>query len=104
LPAITNYPDIEALLGASEVSQAVAIYTVRIEWREDVRVWHPGQTWIWEPGGFGVSDPGINALSVATRILPRPFFLTNAIPYQAASRVNKTGCFPLSDRDICYAS
>ncbi|MGN8001127.1 Gfo/Idh/MocA family protein [Sphingomonas sp. 22176] len=48
-----------------------------IVWREDVRVWHPGQDWIWEPGGLGVFDPGINALSIATHILP-PFFLTSA--------------------------
>ena len=47
-------------------------------WKEDVRVWHPRQSWIWEPGGLGVFDPGINALSVVTRILPRPFFLTKA--------------------------
>jgi D-galactose 1-dehydrogenase len=51
---------------------------VTITWREDVRVWHPGQQWIWEPGGFGVFDPGINALSIATRILPRPFFVETA--------------------------
>jgi len=42
---------------------------VTITWKEDVRVWHPGQEWIWEPG-IGVFDPGINALSVATAILP----------------------------------
>lgn len=49
-----------------------------IEWREDVRKWHPGQQWIWEPGGFGVFDPGINALSIATRILPMPLFVHEA--------------------------
>ncbi|MDE0879012.1 MAG: Gfo/Idh/MocA family oxidoreductase [Sphingomonas bacterium] len=49
-----------------------------ITWREDVRVWHPGQDWIWEPGGFGVFDPGINALSIATQILPDPFFVETA--------------------------
>lgn len=49
-----------------------------IRWREDVRVWHPGQDWIWRPGGFGVFDPGINALSIATRILPHPFFVESA--------------------------
>jgi hypothetical protein len=43
---------------------------VEIVWHEDVRKWHPGQQWIWEPGGFGVFDPGINALSIATRIFP----------------------------------
>jgi D-galactose 1-dehydrogenase len=46
------------------------ILGARITWREDVRVWHPGQAWIWQPGGFGVFDPGINALSIVTRILP----------------------------------
>lgn len=52
---------------------------VAITWREDVRVWHPRQAWIWQPGGLGVFDPGINALSIATRILPRPLFLTRAV-------------------------
>lgn len=51
---------------------------VTIVWREDVRVWHPGQDWIWQAGGLGVFDPGINALSIATRILPRPLILTEA--------------------------
>jgi len=41
----------------------------RIVWKEDVHHWHPGQQWIWEPGGFGVFDPGINALSVLTEVL-----------------------------------
>jgi len=59
---------------------------VAIVWREDVRVWHPGQAWIWEPGGLGVFDPGINALSIATHILPRPFYLTRAKLYTPANR------------------
>lgn len=54
------------------------IESVSIVWREDVRVWHPGQAWIWQPGGLGVFDPGINALSIITHILPRPFFLKDA--------------------------
>jgi D-galactose 1-dehydrogenase len=49
-----------------------AIRSVRIDWKEDVRIWHPGQQWIWAPGGFGVFDPGINALSILTAILPEP--------------------------------
>ncbi len=57
-----------------------------IIWREDVRVWHPGQAWIWEPGGLGVFDPGINALSIVTHILPRPFFLKSAILTLPANR------------------
>ncbi len=54
------------------------IRSVRIDWKEDVRVWHPGQAWIWEPGGLGVFDPGINALSILTRILREPVFVTHA--------------------------
>ncbi|WBO23232.1 Gfo/Idh/MocA family protein [Sphingomonas abietis] len=54
------------------------IRSATITWREDVRIWHPGQKWIWQPGGLGVFDPGINALSIATKILP-PFHLTEGI-------------------------
>ncbi|THV22186.1 Gfo/Idh/MocA family protein [Peteryoungia ipomoeae] len=46
------------------------IQSISIVWKEDVRRWHPGQDWIWEPGGFGVFDPGINALSILTEIVP----------------------------------
>ena len=49
-----------------------------VTWKEDVRHWHPGQQWIWEPGGFGVFDPGINALSIVTKILPAPLFVRRA--------------------------
>jgi len=55
-----------------------AIKSVTIIWKEDVRVWHPGQDWIFAAGGFGVFDPGINALSILTRILPQPVFVTRA--------------------------
>jgi D-galactose 1-dehydrogenase len=51
---------------------------VQINWKEDVRVWHPGQRWIWQPGGLGIFDPGINALSILTRILPSQLFVTAA--------------------------
>jgi D-galactose 1-dehydrogenase len=50
---------------------------VAVTWKEDVRRWHPGQAWIWEPGGLGVFDPGINALSIVTAILP-PMHVTRA--------------------------
>jgi D-galactose 1-dehydrogenase len=53
------------------------IRRVDVNWKEDVRVWHPGQAWIWE-AGIGVFDPGINALSVLTHILPRPLLLDSA--------------------------
>jgi len=49
-----------------------------IEWKEDVRRWHPGQDWIWDAGNFGVFDPGINALSILTKIAPSPIFVKSA--------------------------
>lgn len=49
-----------------------------ITWKEDVRRWHPGQEWIWDAGGLGVFDPGINALSILTEILPEPVHLSAA--------------------------
>ncbi len=42
----------------------------RIEWKEDARVWHPGQAWLWQAGGLGVFDPLINAFSILTAITP----------------------------------
>jgi D-galactose 1-dehydrogenase len=54
------------------------IRRVTVTWKEDVRVWHPGQTWIWNAGGLGVFDPGINALSILTRIIPGAWLLKEA--------------------------
>lgn len=54
------------------------LVSLAVTWREDVRRWHPGQDWIWQPGGLGVFDPGINALSIVTEILPDPIHLTGA--------------------------
>ena len=51
---------------------------MHVIWKEDVRHWHPNQDWIWQAGGLGVFDPGINALSIVTEILPSPVFLTGA--------------------------
>jgi D-galactose 1-dehydrogenase len=55
-----------------------AVRSAHITWREDVRKWHPGQDWVFEPGGMGVFDPGINALSILTEILPFAVHLTGA--------------------------
>jgi D-galactose 1-dehydrogenase len=63
---------------ARELLAGRKLKSVSIIWKEDVRVWHPGQDWIFAAGGFGVFDPGINALSILTRILPRPVFVTRA--------------------------
>ncbi|MFT4150595.1 MAG: Gfo/Idh/MocA family oxidoreductase [Paracoccaceae bacterium] len=57
-----------------------------ITWREDVRKWHPGQDWVFEPGGMGVFDPGINALSILTEILPAPVHVTAATLDYPANR------------------
>jgi D-galactose 1-dehydrogenase len=54
------------------------VLSVQIDWKEDVRKWHPGQAWIWQPGGLGVFDPGINALSIVTHLLPLPLFVETA--------------------------
>ena len=54
------------------------IQSLTIRGHEDVRKWHPGQQWIWEPGGFGVFDPGINAFSIATKIFPGGLFVRSA--------------------------
>ncbi|MBL9060924.1 Gfo/Idh/MocA family oxidoreductase [Tabrizicola sp.] len=55
-----------------------SIRKAHITWREDVRKWHPGQDWVFQPGGMGVFDPGINALSILTEILPQPVHMTTA--------------------------
>lgn len=55
-----------------------SLIRLHVNWKEDVRAWHPGQEWIWEPGGLGVLDPGINALSIMTEILPVPVHLVSA--------------------------
>ncbi len=54
------------------------IKSAHITWKEDVRRWHPNQDWVFEPGGMGVFDPGINALSILTEILPEAVFLRSA--------------------------
>ncbi|CAI3787915.1 Galactose 1-dehydrogenase [Pseudomonas sp. MM227] len=54
------------------------LQAVTVQWKEDVRKWHPGQQWIWQAGGLGVFDPGINALSIISHVLPEPLFVTHA--------------------------
>jgi D-galactose 1-dehydrogenase len=89
-------PAVEAartFLGSAKISSAAIV------WKEDVRRWHPNQDWIWAPGGFGVFDPGINALSIATHILPA-MFITSAVldvPENRASPVAAHVTFRTSD-------
>ena len=68
----------EAVDAAKKIIKRDGVARVRVDWRESVRKWHPGQDWVWEPGGFGVCDPGINALSIFTKILPFPVFVESA--------------------------
>ncbi|MET0331273.1 MAG: Gfo/Idh/MocA family oxidoreductase [Dyella sp.] len=62
------------------------IGSIRIDWREDVRQWHPGQQWIWQPGGLGVFDPGINALSILTELLEAPIRVDGCELWTPANR------------------
>jgi D-galactose 1-dehydrogenase len=72
--------------------------SLHIEWREDVKKWHPGQDWVWEPGGFGVFDPGINALSILTHILPGIAFVKSAdLTYPANRQTPIAAALKLSD-------
>ena len=89
-------PAVEA---AQTFLSSAKISSAAIVWKEDVRRWHPNQDWIWAPGGFGVFDPGINALSIATHILPA-MFITSAVldfPENRASPVAAHVNFRTSD-------
>lgn len=67
-----------AVTAAADLLANERVAEMRIVWHEDVHKWHPGQRWIWEPGGFGVFDPGINAFSIATKIFPGELFIHKA--------------------------
>ena len=43
----------EAVDATKKLLKKEGVAKVRIDWRESVRKWHPGQDWVWEPGGFG---------------------------------------------------
>lgn len=71
-PLFTAWHSREAA-GVAAARDWLAVRTVRaveVQWREDVRQWHPGQDWLLAAGGFGAFDSGINALSILTAILP----------------------------------
>lgn len=92
-------PAVEA--AARELAGA-QVASMEIKWHEDVRKWHPGQRWIWEAGGFGVFDPGINAFSIATRIFPGSLFVADAslsIPAGAQTPIAADIAFSSPDCD-----
>lgn len=68
----------DAVFAAENLLAGRRIREMDVIWHENVEKWHPGQRWIWEPGGFGVFDPGINALSILTRIFPASLFVRAA--------------------------
>ena len=67
-----------AVAAAAALLAGKTISRMAIVWHEDVRKWHPGQQWVWQAGGFGVFDPGINAFSIATKIFPGTLFIDSA--------------------------
>jgi len=67
-----------AVIHARRLLAGKTVKRLQVTWKEDVRRWHPGQKWIWAAGGFGVFDPGINALSIVTEIMPEPVFVAGA--------------------------
>lgn len=71
---------------AKNLLATTEIKSVTVNWKEDVKKWHPGQQWIWQAGGLGVFDPGINGLSILTHILPVAVFVKRA---QLAFPANK---------------
>jgi D-galactose 1-dehydrogenase len=81
------------------------VRSVAIRWKEDIRIWHPGQDWILEAGGFGVFDPGINALSILTRVITEPVRMiaatldipaNRAAPIAASLAMKTAGGAPVS--------
>jgi len=67
-----------AVAAATALLAGKRVREMTIIWHEDVEKWHPGQRWIWQAGGFGVFDPGINAFSIASMIFPDSLFVREA--------------------------
>jgi D-galactose 1-dehydrogenase len=75
-----------AVKRAADLLAGKTLKSLHVTWKEDLRRWHPGQDWIMAAGGFGIFDPGINALSILTRILPQPVFISAAELFFPANR------------------
>ncbi|MEM7359220.1 MAG: Gfo/Idh/MocA family oxidoreductase [Pseudomonadota bacterium] len=89
---------------AKQLLAGKSIESASVVWREDVRKWHPDQEWIWQAGGLGVFDPGINGLSILTYLLPEPAFVTHsslsfpankAAPIAASMRFTTSSGLPI---------
>jgi D-galactose 1-dehydrogenase len=68
----------DTVVRAAGITRREGVRTLDIQWLEDVDKWHPGQDWIWQEGGFGVFDPGINALSIVTMLCADPLIVRSA--------------------------
>ena len=97
---------------SAAVSKAMAwlsgrtIRRCRVTWKEDVRQWHPGQAWIWQDGGFGVLDAGINAISILTRLLPEPLAVDTAhllVPENSTNPIAAAVAFRTADGGLVDA-
>jgi predicted dehydrogenase len=74
------------VVAAAGLLDGQRVRDMAIIWHEDVEKWHPGQQWIWQAGGFGVFDPGINAFSIASMIFPGTLFVKDAaLAFRAGS-------------------
>lgn len=67
-----------AVVQAATLLAGKRVRDLNVVWHEDVEKWHPGQRWIWEAGGFGVFDPGVNAFSILSKIFPDSLFVRKA--------------------------
>jgi D-galactose 1-dehydrogenase len=72
----------EAVAPLQELLAHEGLGTMQITWLEDVNRWHPDQRWIWEPGGFGVFDAGINALSIAAKVIAPAGLIVNSASFE----------------------
>ena len=68
----------KAVEDARELIVTHGATSIEITWRENGRGRHPAHDWIWQPGGLGVFDLGIDALAVLTEIVPEKLFVTGA--------------------------
>ena len=76
----------KGVAAAKRVLADKVVQSAHIDWKEDVRQWHPNQDWVFEPGGMGVLDPGINALSIMTEVLPAPVHLKQGVVQVPSNR------------------
>lgn len=87
-----------AVGAAAEALAGKRIEAMEISWLEDAEKWHPGQQWVWQAGGFGVFDPGINAFSIATAIFP------GSLSVESAALVVPDGAETPIEARITFAS